>query len=122
MTPERKILMSMLALVALVLLGAAQSLGLVVTARLLLAFSVVAVLVFLWRSKRLASGRESTPRLSVVSRVGLAPRCQASLLEIDGRTYLVVSGDGYAQIQETCKAAFPMQAFENTSLRALKEA
>ncbi len=38
------------------------------------------------------------PRLQLVSRVSLSPRAQAALLSVDGKAWLVVVGEGCAQL------------------------
>jgi hypothetical protein len=43
-------------------------------------------------------GLADAPRLVVVERVGLSPRTGLALVEVDGRTYVVVHGDGFARL------------------------
>ncbi len=44
------------------------------------------------------------PQLQVLSRTGLSPKHGVALLQADGRRYLVVFGDGFAQVHDTREA------------------
>lgn len=87
------------------LLGAAAALALAGAAlgpsavRLpLLAAAAGAATVALSRRR---PGAGAPPRLQLVSRVALGPKAHASLLSVDGATWLVVVGDGCAQLTRT---------------------
>lgn len=47
---------------------------------------------------------KSAPRLNVVQRVGLSQRTGLALIEVDGKPYLVVHGDGFARIRPARRA------------------
>lgn len=46
---------------------------------------------------------KSAARLSVVQRVGLSARSGVALVEVDGRPYLIVHGEGFARIRPTAR-------------------
>jgi flagellar biogenesis protein FliO len=46
---------------------------------------------------------KSASRLAVVQRVGLSARSGVALVEVDGRPYLIVHGDGFARIRPTAR-------------------
>ena len=48
--------------------------------------------------RRQIEGSVASQRLKVLSRAHLTPRCAAALLQADGRVFLVVHGDGFAEI------------------------
>jgi flagellar protein FliO/FliZ len=94
------------ALLGALALGAALSAGVsgVSLARAGLGAAAVAALG-LWLRRARDGGRRSafaaTTRLRVVQRVGLSPRTGLALVEVDGRPYLVVHGDGFARLRLT---------------------
>jgi flagellar biogenesis protein FliO len=47
---------------------------------------------------------KATPRLQVIQRVGLSQRTGMALVEIDGRAYVVVHGDGFAKLTPARRA------------------
>lgn len=53
---------------------------------------------------QLGSKFKSAPRLNVVQRVGLSQRTGLALVEVDGKPYLVVHGDGFARIRPARRA------------------
>ncbi len=53
----------------------------------------------------LPSKFKAAPRLHVVQRVGLSARSGLTLIEVDGKPYLVVHGDGFARVQPTRRPA-----------------
>ena len=100
-SPRNKILAVCGLLLALSLAAIAKGLDPVSLARWALGATAVAGLGFWVWKVRPAHGRFALPaRLHVVSRAGLAPRCGVALVEADGRTFLVVHGDGYAEVCE----------------------
>jgi hypothetical protein len=70
--------------------------GATTLARVGLAGAAVAALVA-WTSRR-AAGTRPLGRLDVVERRGLSPRTALALVEVDGRSLLVIHGDGFAQV------------------------
>ncbi|MCA2977318.1 MAG: hypothetical protein INH41_04385 [Myxococcaceae bacterium] len=56
-----------------------------------------------------------TPRLQVVQKVGLSARCGVALVEVDGRAYLIVHGEGAPRVRRVSSRAAVMA-------QALKEA
>lgn len=61
---------------------------------------------------------KAAPRLNVVQRVGLSQRTGLALVEVDGKPYLVVHGDGFARIRPARRAqrvtAHPAPSFVET--------
>jgi hypothetical protein len=53
-----------------------------------------------WQAKRTTKrGFSLPPRLAVVQRVGLDARTSMALVEVDGQPFIVVHGQGFAQLQ-----------------------
>jgi flagellar protein FliO/FliZ len=48
---------------------------------------------------------KTAPRLNVVQRVGISQRTGLALIEVDGKPYLVVHGDGFARIRPARRPA-----------------
>jgi flagellar biogenesis protein FliO len=46
-------------------------------------------------------------RVNVVQRVGLSQRNALALVEVDGQSYLIVHGDGFARIERTAPNSAP---------------
>ncbi len=71
-------------------------------ARALLALAALGGLVW-WvlRARQGPGAFKLAPRLKVVSRVGLSPRSGLTLVEVDGRPWLVVHGDGFVRLRPT---------------------
>lgn len=105
MTPRTKLTVACAALTALVLLGGLQSgVSAASLARLLLGLSAIAALVLWYRKARGAGPSfKDTPRLAVVQRAGLSPRAGVALVEVDGRPFLIVHGDGFARVRAVPK-------------------
>ncbi|MDP1822883.1 MAG: flagellar biosynthetic protein FliO [Archangium sp.] len=102
LSPRHKLIgAALLALVA-PLLAAAQGASAATTARVLLGLTAAGGLAFWFIRARggldLASKFKTAPRLNVVQRVGLSQRTGLALIEVDGKPYLVVHGDGFAKI------------------------
>lgn len=87
------------------LLGAAAALALAgaalgpSTLRLPLLAAAAGAATVAFSSRRAASA--PPPRLKLVSRVALGARAHAALLSVDGASWLVVVGDGCAQLTRT---------------------
>ncbi|MBI3183613.1 MAG: hypothetical protein HYZ28_15860 [Myxococcales bacterium] len=99
-TPKGKIIAAAALLAALVAAGSLGGIGATSIARwVLVAGAAVAIALWMRRVKG-QSGEPQLARLRVVSRAGLSQRCGVALLEADGSTYLVVHGDGYAEVAQ----------------------
>ena len=83
------------------LIAAAQGASAATAARVLLGLAAAGGLVawFIHARGGLGTSKfKSAPRLNVVQRVGLSQRTGVALIEVDGKPYLVVHGDGFAKI------------------------
>ena len=110
MHPKTKILVASALVLAL---GAAASLSgasPALLARIALGAAAVAGAAWWWRKARQAGapGAEQ-PRLAVVARSGLSPRTALALVEVGGRTMLVVHGEGFAEIHPLGRSRRPPQ-------------
>ena len=116
MTPRNKLIAACVALTVLVALATVRGMSATAVARAVLAVAAVAGIGWWWlRSQNLSTTKkfQLAPRMSVVSRAGLSQRTALALVEVDGRSFLVVHGDGYAEICSTAqekKAARPRRA------------
>jgi len=101
LSPRHKLFgAALLALVA-PLIAAAQGASPATAARVLLGLAAVVGITFWFIRARSGPGTskfKAAPRLNVVQRVGLSQRTGVALIEVDGKPYLVVHGDGFAQI------------------------
>lgn len=100
-SPRNKLIgAALLALIA-PLIAAAQGASAATAARVLLGLAAAGGLVAWFihaRGGLSASKFKDAPRLNVVQRVGLSQRTGLALIEVDGKPYLVVHGDGFAKI------------------------
>lgn len=101
LTPRTKLLAASLLLVLLPVAASLQGLSSANVARVALALAAVGGLAWWFLRARggLASKFKQAPRLNVIQRVGLAQRTGLTLVEVDGKPYLIVHGDGYARIR-----------------------
>ena len=101
LSPRQKLVgAALLALVA-PLIAAAQGASAATAARVLLGLAATGVIAAWFVRARGGLGTskfKSAPRLNVVQRVGLSQRTGLALIEVDGKPYLVVHGDGFAKI------------------------
>ena len=101
LSPRHKLIgAALLALIA-PLIAAAQGASAATAARVLLGLVAAGGLVFWFIRARGGLGTskfKAAPRLNVVQRVGLSQRTGLALIEVDGKPYLVVHGDGFAKI------------------------
>ena len=101
LSPRQKLVgAALLALVA-PLIAAAQGASAATAARVLLGLAAAGGIAAWFIRARGGLGTskfKSAPRLNVVQRVGLSPRTGLALIEVDGKPYLVVHGDGFAKI------------------------
>lgn len=119
LSPRHK-LMAAGVLSAVLALGAAASTGSLTTgARIVVgALALAGLGTWVLKQRRLAlPGRfAQTPRLHVVQRVGLSARSGVALIEVDGRSFLVVHGDGGTRIRRvSSRAALMAQALKGQS-------
>ena len=101
MPPRTKLFAAASALALLVGLATFQGLSPAAVARALLAVAAVAGLGGWWLRGHRPKKFQLAPRLSVVTRAGLSQRTGLALVEVDGRAFLIVHGDGYAEICPT---------------------
>jgi flagellar protein FliO/FliZ len=109
LSPRHKLIgAALLALVA-PLIAAAQGASAATAARVLLGLTAAGGIAFWFIRARGGLGSSSkfkaAPRLNVVQRVGLSQRTGLALIEIDGKPYLVVHGDGFAKVSPTRRPA-----------------
>ncbi|MDP3234676.1 MAG: flagellar biosynthetic protein FliO [Myxococcales bacterium] len=111
LNPRQK-LMAAGVMSALLALAAAVSSGSLTTgARIIVgALAVAALATWVLKQKGLPlTGRfAQTPRLQVVQKVGLSARAGVALIEVDGRSFLVVHGDGAPRIRRVSSRAAVM--------------
>ena len=100
LTIKQKFLAAAVLLAMLPLLALLQSGSGVLAARLASGLLVLAALGW-WGLKGKRRAFELPPRLSIIGRVGLSARSGLALVEVDGVTFLVAHGEGYAQLTRT---------------------
>jgi flagellar protein FliO/FliZ len=98
MTPKTKIAIASIMLLALGVAAGAQGLDATRIARALLAVVALAGLGGWFLRSRSARPAAPAPRVAIVARTGLAHRTGVALIEIDGKPFLVVHGDGFANV------------------------
>ncbi len=108
LSPRNKLIgAALLALIA-PLIAATQGASAATAARLLLGLAALGG-IGAWfihaRGGLTASKFKSAPRLNVVQRAGLSQRTGVALIEVDGKPYLVVHGDGFAKVTPTRRPA-----------------
>lgn len=104
LSPLQKLCAAGVLLALLPLLSAVQgSWSAASVARLVLGLAALAGLgLWAWRARGGGPGASSfktAPRLVVVQRVGLSQRNGLALIEVDGRPFIVVHGDGFARLR-----------------------
>lgn len=112
-TPKAKVFAACAALVVLLAMGSAAGASSASVARLVLGLVSVAGMGFWFVRAKGGLGApakkfELAPRLSVISRTGLSQKAGVALVEVDGRPYLVVHGDGFAEVHATVAAKKPL--------------
>lgn len=106
-SPSNKLLIAAAAIVLLALLAPTQGVSAATSARVVIALGCVAGLAWWFLRQKGAGGvLAPAPRLQVLARTGLSGRCGMALVEADGRNYLVVYGDGFAELHDA-QVAFP---------------
>lgn len=107
LTPRQKVLGAAVLALAIPAVAALQGASAATAARAVLAVaSVAGIAAWFIRARGGLGGSafKSAPRLQVIQRVGLSARAGMALVEVDGRPYLVVHGDGYAKLTPTRRA------------------
>ena len=104
LSPRQKLCAAGVLLALLALVGALQgSWSAASVARLVLGLVALAGLaLWAWRARGggpRTSKFKAAPRLVVVQRVGLSQRNGLALIEVDGRPFIVVHGDGFARLR-----------------------
>ncbi|MBX7096178.1 MAG: hypothetical protein K1X89_00570 [Myxococcaceae bacterium] len=98
--PRAKLTAALVAMLLLVCGGTLGGAAPVLLARLLLGAAALAGLG--WWLKRRAHSRPSgftlAPGLAVLARTALSARSACALIEADGQRFLIVHGDGFAEI------------------------
>jgi flagellar biogenesis protein FliO len=107
LAPRQKLIGAALLALAVPVIAALQGASATNAARAVLAVAALAGIAAWFIRARGGLGVskfKSAPRLTVIQRVGLAPRTGMALVEVDGRPYLVVHGDGYAKLTPARRA------------------
>lgn len=102
LTPRQKLVGAAVLALTIPLAATLQGASAAMIARVVLGLAAVAGLAFWFiraRGGLSLSKFKSAPRLNVVQRVGLSQRTGLALIEVDGKPYLVVHGDGFARIR-----------------------
>ncbi|MFT3706670.1 MAG: flagellar biosynthetic protein FliO [Archangium sp.] len=102
LTPRQKLVGASVLALTLPLAATLQGASAAMIARVVLGLAAVAGLAFWFIRARggfSLSKFKAAPRLNVVQRVGLSQRTGLALVEVDGKPYLVVHGDGFARIR-----------------------
>ena len=108
MSPKNKLILASVGLAVLIAAASYQSGSASTVGWAALAFAALAGLCGWWIWARTGSMKDSpAARLSVISRTGLSSRTALALVEVDGRSFLVVHGDGYAEICSTAVLGEP---------------
>jgi hypothetical protein len=102
-TPKNKLLAASAVLALLLVMASMNGLSASGVARAALAVAAIGGIAAWWLKAQKAAPKkfQLAPRMSVVSRTGLSQRTGLALVEVDGRAFLVVHGDGYAEICPT---------------------
>lgn len=109
LTPKQKVLAASCALMAMFAIAASQGASATAIARVLIGVGAVAgMAVWFARQRGLVpqAANAPAPRLAVVARTGLSQRAGVALIEVDGKPFIVVHGDGYAQVHPTASPSF----------------
>ena len=105
LTPRTKLLAASGLLLALAAAASLNGISAASLARVLLGLAAIGgAVLFAVRRPRPAPGFALEPRLRVVQRAGLSPRCSVALVALDGAEFLVAYGDGFAEIRPASAA------------------
>jgi flagellar biogenesis protein FliO len=107
LTPRQKLLGAVVLALLVPVFASLQGASAATLARVVLGLAALGGLGawFLRARGGLPSKFKSAPRLNVVQRVGLSQRTGLALIEVDGKPYLVVHGDGFARIRPARRPA-----------------
>ncbi len=102
-SPKNKLLAASAALAVLLVLASVNGISATGVARAALAVAALGGIGWWALKARQAVPKkfQFAPRLNVISRAGLSQRAGLALVEVDGRSFLVVHGEGYAEICAT---------------------
>jgi flagellar protein FliO/FliZ len=103
-SPRNKLIAASALLLVLVAAASLKGLDAAPIARIVLGAAAVIPFAVWVRRARKASTLSAPVRLEVLSRTGLSQRCGVALVRAEGRTFLVVHGDGYAEICDAASA------------------
>jgi flagellar protein FliO/FliZ len=98
MTPKTKLTIASLLLLGLAVAAGVRGLDATSIARALLAVAALAGLGWWFLRSRRAGSATAAPRIAIVARTGISNRTGVALVEIDGKPFLVVHGDGFANV------------------------
>ena len=115
-SPKNKILAASALLLALGAAATASGLNAAGIARVAIGCGAVGGLAWWFtkgRQQRAAAGEK--PRLEVIARSGLSQRTALALVEVDGKPFLVVHGDGFAEV---CQPATRRRTAKRQSFKA----
>ncbi|MFL5321870.1 MAG: hypothetical protein ACJ790_19570 [Myxococcaceae bacterium] len=100
-TPKMKLYAALALLAALGLAASTRGFDVVTLSRWVLGLGcVVGLGIWMARQQKGTAGFKPLPRLQVLARTGLSPKCSLALVEADGKTLLVAFGDGFAQFAD----------------------
>lgn len=111
LTPRNKLIAIGACAAALALAAALSSGSFTTGARIVLGAAALAGLaIWALKQKGLAlPGRfATTPRMQVVQKIGLSARSGVALIDVDGRSFLIVHGDGGTRIRRVSSRAAVM--------------
>ena len=99
LTARARLVFALACCAALTLLVTLENFSVVLLARIAIGGAALGVL--LWFSGRTRREDSMPNRLEVIQRVGLTQRTAVALVEVDGQSYLIVHGDGFARMRPT---------------------
>lgn len=107
LAPRQKVMLLVAAVIALLASLAATS-STTTAARVALGALAVGGLGFWFVQQRRAPRFASTRRLQLVQKIGLSPRAGVALVDVDGRSFLIVHGEGGTRIRRVSSRAAVM--------------
>ncbi len=107
LSPRQKVSAAVVLAALVPVLAALQGAPASTVARVLLGLAALGGIAFWFIRARggLPTKFKAAPRLHVVQRVGLSQRTGLTLVEVDGKPFLVVHGDGFARIRPAPRPA-----------------
>jgi flagellar protein FliO/FliZ len=120
-SPKNKVIAASALMLVLAAAASMKGVDAASAARWILGAGAVVGAALWYRKAKATAGKFALPaRLQVISRTGLSQRCGMALVEADGRTFLIVHGDGYAEVREA-PPTVPIQA-RRSARRRIKSA